>query len=165
MGQKVIIITGIFLCLLQGCTPSYKALLQELQNLPNPDYSYAVNPVFKSSKDDLEFKIMGLYQAEEARFDIAKYHTYDDDTYEQINERFWVHFMLYNSEMIDINDQGELFDEGRKIARIVMESLSNADQYDKIQVTFLKQWREGDNIRQTKHPEFYLYPSFEETEF
>jgi hypothetical protein len=141
--------------------PAYMALKQ-LESMPKLDYSYVVEPEFIASKDELEFKIKGLYEAEEVRFSIATFHGYDNKTNEQINEDFWVRFVIYNSPTVDIYDENELHDEGRVIAKLVMEALKNKDSYDKIQITFMKQWQEGDNIRQVKHPEFYKYPSFEE---
>ena len=153
-------LTAIFFV---GCGNPYYKALKQLENMPKADYSYATEPEFISSKDELEFKIKGLYEAEEVRFSIAKFLGYDNETMEQINEDFWVHFVIYNSPTIDIYDENRLETEGRKIAKLVMDEIKNKDSYDKIQVTFMKQWKEGDNIRQIKHPEFYKYPSFEET--
>tara|TARA_B100001063_G_scaffold247376_1_gene293627 strand:- start:143 stop:661 length:519 start_codon:yes stop_codon:yes gene_type:complete len=153
-------LVGIFLI---SCGNPYYKALKQLENMPEADYSYAVEPEFNSSKDELEFKIKGLYEAEEVRFSIATFHGYDNETMEQINEDYWVHFVLYNSPTIDIYDKNKLEIEGRKIAELVMDEIKNTDSYDKIQITFMKQWKEGDNIRQIKHPEFYKYPSFEET--
>ncbi len=157
------LLIGLTATILVSCgNPCYKALKQ-LENMPEADYSYAVEPEFNSSKDEIEFKIKGLYDAEEVRFSIATFHGYDNETMEQINEDYWVAFVIYNSPTIDIYDENGLQNEGRKIAELVMDEIKNKDSYDKIQVTFMKQWKEGDNIRQIKHPEFYKYPSFEGT--
>ncbi len=109
--------------------------------MPEADYSYVIEPEFISSKDELEFKIKGLYEAEEVRFSIGKYHNYDNETMEQINEDYWVHFVIYNSPTIDIYDERELKTEGRKIAKLVMDEIKNKDSYDKIQITFMNQWK------------------------
>ena len=150
-------------CFLTNCQNNYKKAFEEIKNLPKADYSYAVEPEFISPKSDLEFKIKGLYDAEETRFSIAKFHGYDNKTKEQINEDYWVSFIIYNSTTIEIYDESQLFIDGKKIAKLVMESLKNKNDYDKVQITFIKQWKEGDNIKKIKHSEFYKYPSFEKT--
>jgi len=56
-----------------------------------------------------------------------------------------------------------LLTEGRDLAKMVMESIINKDSYDKTQITFVKQWKGGEELNQIKHEEFYKYPSFEKT--
>ena len=136
-------LSGIFLL---GCGNPYYKALKQLENMPEADYSYAIEPEFMSSKDELEFKIKGLYEAEEVRFSIAKFHGYDNETMEQINEDFWVHFVIYNSPTVDIYDENKLHTEGREVAELVMDEIANKDSYDKIQITFIKQWKKKGKI-------------------
>ena len=163
MRQIQLLLLGLTAMIMVSCGNPYYKALKQLQNMPEADYSYAVEAEFISSEDELEFKIKGLYEAEEVRFSIAMFHEYDNETMEQINEDYWVNFVIYNSPTIDIYDENTLFTEGRNIAKLVMAEISNKEAYDKIQITFMKQWKEGENIRQIKHPEFYKYPSLEKT--
>lgn len=163
--QHNLLLIVLMAMIMISCGNPFNKVMKPMEGIrtPKADYSYAVEPEIRSSKEELELRIKGLYKAEEVRLSVATYHRYDDETKEQINEDYGVHFVIYNSSKININDEDELFAEGRNIAEKVMESIVNKDSYDKIQVTFIKQWKEGDKLRQIKHPVFYMYPSFEKT--
>jgi hypothetical protein len=143
--------------------PHYK-LLTDLENMPKPDYSYVVQPVFLESAEAIESKVKALYSAEEVRFSISRYHKYDDKTRQQTDERFWIHCTLFNSNSIDINSGKELQIEGQKIAELVMTGIENRSDYDKVQITFIKQWYDG-TVKQIKYPFYYTYPDLKSTTF
>ena len=165
MNQIHLVFISVIVVLFISCGNPLNKVMKPMENIrtPQADYSYAVEPEFESSKEELEFKIKGLYEAEEVRLSVATYHRYDNETMEQINEDFWVHFVIYNSPTIDTSDEDEMFAVGQNIAQLIMEAIRNKDSYNKIQITFIKQWKEGEELKQIKHPEFYKYPSFEKT--
>ena len=158
------LLIGFIALIMIGCNPVKKAMKQ-MENIktPDADYSYAVEPEFQSSKEELESKIKGLYKEEAVKLSVAAYHRYDEKTREQTNEDYWIQCIINNSHAININDEDELFVDGRMIAQMVMEALTNYESYDKIQITFMKQWNGEGEVNQLVHEEFYKYPSFEKT--
>lgn len=165
MNYIPVLLFSLGATLLIGCGNALNKTMKPMENIrtPKADYSYAVKPEFKSSKEELELKVKGLFEAEKVRVSVATYHRYDNETLEQINEDFWVHLVILNSLTININDEKDIQAEGRRIAQLVMEEIQNKESYDKIQITFLKQWLEGEELRENKYSEFFEYPSFKKT--
>ena len=132
--------------------------------MPAPDYSYIVQPVYKIDRETLEYKTKELYLSEEVKVGAVGIHGYDSETKEQKNDKYWLKVVLLNSKaIVDFKDELKMNMLGREIAKSTMSDISNADQYDKIQVTFVEVWNDGVQ-KQMKQNIFYSLPDLEITQ-
>lgn len=156
------ILTFIFLC--TSCSNKVNKALTELQNMPTPDYSYVVQPVYSSDKESLEFKVKELYSSEEVRIGTIGTHGYDKETKKQKSEKYWFLVVLLNSKsIVDFKNESKMDKLGKEVAKSVISEITNIDKYDKIQVTFVEQWNDGTQ-KQMKQNIFYTLPDLEVNE-
>jgi hypothetical protein len=163
--NRIKFVFGILsLVLLISCSNSISKALAEVQNLPAPDYSYIVQPEYKSDKESVELKIKELYSAEEAKIGASGTHGYDKETKEQKDEKFWFKVVLLNSKSIeDFKNETKMNELGKEVAKTTLDELNNSDKYDKIQITFVEQWNDG-TAKQLKQNIFYSLPDLSVTQ-
>lgn len=142
----------------------YKAL-NELKNMPSPDYSYVIEPKFTESQESTELRLKELFFAEEAKIGTFKIHGYDKETKEQINERFWLQTVLLNTQNLsDYRNEKTTIELGKEVAKYATKQISNIAEYNKIQITFVRQWNDG-SVKQEKRTVYLTIPEFDKTEF
>lgn len=148
-----------------SCNQKLYKTLNELKNLPSPDYSYVIEPKFTESQESAELKLKELFSAEETKIGTFKIHGYEKDTKEQIDERFWLQIVLLNTQnLIDYHSEQSATKLGKEVAEYVTKQISNVSDYNKIQITFMRQWNDG-NAKQEKRTVYLTIPEFNETEF
>lgn len=141
-----------------------KRALTEIQNMPPPDYSYVVQPEYSFDKESLEFKLKELYSAEEVKVGAVGIHSYDKETKEQKDEKFWLKVVLLNSKSIDdFKDEQKMNSLGKEVAESALAEITNSEKYDKIQLTFVEQWNDGEQ-KQVKQNIFYTLPDLRLTQ-
>ena len=142
----------------------YKAL-NELKNMPPADYSYVIEPKFTDSQKSAEFKVKELFSAEECKIGTFQFHEYDKETKEQINEQMWLQAILLNSKNLTEYQNVEITTKSAKnVAEFVLKQISNVSDYEKIQITFINQWNDG-NIKQEKRTVYLTIPELNITQF
>lgn len=160
MKQIAIILSFL---VLSSCTTSYKKAIEELQNMPPADYSYIVQPEFQLSKEASEEKFKEFYNAEELKIGASGTHTYDKETKEQIDEKFWLKSVILNSNQVtNINDEESTKQLAKKYAEQVLKEVTNSNSYGKIEIQFMQQWNDG-QVKTIKRNFFFQIPSLEET--
>ena len=163
-GIKLTFLSMAFLTLFSCNQRLYKAL-NELKNMPPPDYSYVIEPEFNESKESAEFKLKELFSAEESKIGTFQTHGYDKETKEQINERMWLQAVLLNPESLtDYRNDEPANGLAKEVAELVLKQIKNASDYKKVQITFVRQWNDG-NVRQEKRNVYLTIPELSITEF
>lgn len=157
--KKIFLVIGAIFSI--GCSNPYLKAMKTFQNMPSPDLSFVIKPTYKTSKESIELKVKELYDAEKVRFDISHFYRIDPKTQQQDNEKFWPSIKVLNSSSIDINDIPHLDNISKDISQLVMQEIKNDTAYKKVEVIFLKQWKEGDNIRSIKQPIYFTYPELQ----
>lgn len=164
MISKITILQLLIVLILCSCNNKINKALTELQNMPAPDYSYIIQPTFKTDKESLEFQVQELYSAEEVKIGGIGTHGYDKETKEQKDKKFWLKVVLLNSKSIsDFNDEQKMNELGRDVAKSTLSEITNSESYDKIQVTFVEQWNDGVQ-KQMKQNIFYTLPDLQVTQ-
>lgn len=164
MIRRKIIFTILSILVLCSCSNKINKALTELQNMPAPDYSYIIQPTFKTDKESLEFKIKEFYSAEEVKIEGIGTHGYDNETKEQKDEKYWLKVILLNSKsIVDFKDEQKMNVLGKDVAKSTLIEITNSDKYDKIQVTFIEQWNDGVQ-KQMKQNIFYTLPDLQLTQ-
>lgn len=142
-----------------------RKIYNALRDLPAADYSYVIDPKFNESKESAEFKFKELFSAEEARIGTFHIHGYDKETKEQIDEQMWLQAVLLNSKNLNDYRNDELATEfAKEVAEFIIKQINNTSDYEKIQITFIRQWNDG-NIKQEKRNVYLTIPNLNETEF
>lgn len=132
--------------------------------MPPPDYSYIVQPEYKTGKEATEFKLKELYTAEEVKTGAVGTHGYDNETKAQKDEIFWFKVVLLNSKAIeDFKDEQKMNQLGKEVAKSTVPGIKNIDKFEKIQVTFVEQWNDGIQ-KQMKQNIFYTLPELKITQ-
>lgn len=133
--------------------------------MPAPDFSYVTQPLYTEGKEPLEYRLKELYSADDVRTGAVGLHSYTEDGTTQKNERYWLKTTLINSDaIVNFEDFEAMNSLGREVAESVLSGISNADQYDRIQVTFVEVY--GDQSgKQMKQNIFYSLPDLEVIEF
>lgn len=163
MITKRTILQFLSVLILCSCSNKINKALTELQNMPAPDYSYIIQPTFRTEKESLEFKLKELYSAEEVKIGGVGTHGYDKDTKEQKDEKYWLKVILLNSKsIVDFNDEQKMNELGKVVAKSTLSEITNSESYDKIQVTFVEQWNDGVQ-KQMKQNIFYTLPDLQVT--
>ena len=153
----------LFVPLFTSCNNSVRKAFEELQNMPATDYSYIIQPEYKSSKELTESKIKELFSADEVRVGASGFHSYDKTTKKQINERYWLKVVLLNSKAVeDFKDEVKMNNLGKEVARSFLNDINNQDKYTLIEITFVVQWNDGTQ-KQLKQNIFYSLPTLEVT--
>ena len=150
---------AMMLTLLYSCGISkmHKAL-QEIQNMPPASYDYIVQPEFVISKEASEAKLSEFYNAEEFRIGGSGRHSYDEETKEQINERYWLKAIVLNSnQVVDLRDEEVTRQLAKKIAGEVIAEITNAERYPSMQIVLMQQWDDG-NIKTMKRSIYFTLP-------
>lgn len=161
---KLTFLSILFLTLISCNQKLYKAL-NELKNMPPPDYSYVIEPKFNESKESAEFKLKELFSAEESKIGIFHIHGYDKETKEQIDERMWLQTVLLNSKfLIDYRTDEPANELAKEVSEFVLKQINNSSDYKKVQITFVRQWNDG-NIKQEKINVYLTIPELNETDF
>jgi len=164
MISKITILQFLSILILCSCNNKITKALTELQNMPAPDYSYIIQPTFKTDKESLEFQIKELYSAEEVKIGGIGTHGYEKDTKEQKDEKYWLKVILLNSKsIVDFNDEQKMNELGKDVAKSTLSKITNSESYDKIQVTFVEQWNDGVQ-KQMKQNIFYSLPDLQVTQ-
>ncbi len=162
--NKFTFLSILFLTLTSCNQKVYKAL-NELKNLPPPDYSYVIEPKFNESKKSAEHKLKELFSAEESKIGTYHIHGYDKETKEQINERMWLHAVLLNSKgLTDYGTDEPAIEFAKEVAELVLKLINNSSDYKKVQITFVRQWNDG-KIKQEKRNVYLTIPELNETDF
>jgi len=147
-----------------SCSNKINKALTELQNMPAPDYSYIIQPTFKTDKEALEMEVKELFSAEEVKIGGAGTHGYDKVTKEQKDEKYWLKVNLLNSKsIVDFKDEQKMNVLGKEVAKYTLTGITNVNKYDKIQVTFVEQWNDGIQ-KQMKQNIFYTIPNLQITQ-
>ena len=142
---------------------SYKKALEDIQNMPTPDYTYIIQPVFKLSKEASEQKLRGNYNAEDLKIGASGTHTYDEETREQTEERFWLKSVVLNSDkVVKISDEAATKQLAESYAKDVLTEITNIAAYSKIEILFLQQWNDG-QVKSMERKFFFTVPELEET--
>jgi hypothetical protein len=129
-----------------------------------PDFSYVIQPDFTESRESAEFKLRELFSAEESRIGTFHSHGYDSETKEQINEKMWLHAVLLNSkELTDYLNVEPATILAKEVAEFVIKQIDNVSDYEKVQITFVLQWNDG-NLRQEKRNIYMTIPELNEIE-
>lgn len=161
--MKQISIILAFLVLSSCAAMRYKKAIEELQNMPPSDYSYIVQPEFQMSKEASEEKLKELYNAEELKIGASGTHTYDKETNDQIEEKFWLKSVVLNSNQVtNINDEESTKLLAKKYAEQILREVINSVSYEKIEILFMQQWNDG-QIKTIKRNFFFKIPNLEET--
>ncbi|SFD41521.1 hypothetical protein [Algibacter pectinivorans] len=156
---------SIIILTLFSCNQKVYKALNELKNMPPADYSYVIEPKFNESKESAEFKVIELFSAEESKIGTYHIHQYDKETKEQINERMWLQTVLLNSKnLTDYQNEEVATKSAKEVAKFVLKQISNVSDYKKIQITFVRQWNDG-NIKQEKRTVYLTIPELNKTEF
>jgi len=156
---------SIIILTLFSCNQKVYKALNELKNMPPADYSYVIEPKFTESKESAEFKVKELFSAEESKIGTYHIHGYDKETKEQINERMWLQTVLLNSKnLTDYQNEEIATESAKEVAEFVIKQISNVSDYEKIQITFVRQWNDG-NIKQEKRTVYLTIPELNKTEF
>ncbi len=165
--MKIIKLTflSIIILTLFSCNQKLYKALNELKNLPPADYSYVIEPMFTESQEVAEFKVNELFSAEECKIGTYHIHSYDKETKEQIDERMWLQAVLLNSKNLsDYQNEEIATKSAREVAEFVIKQISNVSDYEKIQITFVRQWNDG-NLKQEKRVVYLTIPELTKTEF
>lgn len=161
---KLTFLSILILALISCNQRLYKAL-NELKNQPPADYSYVIEPKFNESKESAEFKLKELFSAEESRIGTYHIHQYDKETKGQIDERMWLHAVLLNTKNLTDYQNEELATQSAKeAAKLVLKQIDNSSDYKKVQITFVRQWNDG-NIKQEKRIVYLTIPELNKTTF
>ncbi|AWX44482.1 hypothetical protein HME9304_01484 [Flagellimonas maritima] len=156
---------SIIIITLFSCNQKVYKALNELKNMPLADYSYVIEPKYTESQESAEFKVKELFSAEESKIGTYHIHGYDKETKEQINERMWLQTVLLNSKnLTDYRNEELATESAKEVAEFVIKQLSNVSDYEKIQITFVRQWNDG-NIKQEKRTVYLTIPKLNKTEF
>ncbi|NAY93485.1 hypothetical protein GTQ34_16355 [Muricauda sp. JGD-17] len=156
---------GILFLTLISCNQKLYKAIEELKNMPPPDYSYVIEPEFNESKESAEFKLKELFSAEESKIGTYQVHGYDKETKEQINERMWLQAVLLNSKSLtDYRTLKPATELAKEVAEFVLRQINNSSDYKKVQITFVRQWNDG-NVKQEKRNVYLTVPELMETDF
>ena len=153
------------LVFLFGCTQMKMAkLVKEMENNP-PDFSFIVQPEYKTSKEALEVKVKELFIAEEVKIGAAGIGGVIGSPTQKEDSRYWLQTVLLNPAIIfGFNHDTVLTKTGAEIGQLVTDGITNIDKYDKIQITFMHQYQEGAYWKTFKYNKYYRIPSLEATE-
>lgn len=161
MKKYIPILTLITLSLF-ACNKKLYRAVQELKNMPPPDYSYVIEPEFNETKELLEEKTKNIFNAEEVRIGAVGFHKYDNETKGQKNEAFWLQTVILNSKSItDFQNDHKMNDLGKEVAEFVIQNILSSEKYDKIEVSFLLQEKDSGQLRRLNT--FFRLPGFEPT--
>ena len=156
--QTILILVVTF----YSCTTmSYKKAVEELKNMPPPDYSFVIQPEFETTKENLESKLLEIYSGEEFKISAIGTYKYDTKTKLQSGERFWLKSILLNSsQIINLKDENQSKTLALQIAKQVIEEIENKDEYSKIEIVLMQQWDDGQK-KSVKRNFFFTLPEYE----
>ena len=77
----------------------------------------------------------------------------------------WLQTVLLNSKnLTDYRNEELATESAKEVAEFVIKQISNISDYQKIQITFVRQWNDG-NIKQEKRTVYLTIPELNKTEF
>ena len=154
------------LLLFTNCTNMGTAkMMKELAELKNIDFSWVVQPEFMDSKEILEHQIQELYFAEKVVIGAGGIGGVIGSPTEKEDNKYWLQCILLNpDEFIDLNEDSSMISNGRIIAQIVLDGLTNVSKYDKIQISFTRRIQEGPYWKSFRQNKYFSVPALEVTQ-
>jgi len=136
----------LLLCFIGSCAPvNYQNILQELEELPPGDYSFAAQPIFEISKEDTENKLGKYFEASELKIGTFATFKYNDETMAQEDEEYWLKSSILNSKQIkkDLTNDNSQIEFARSIAEKILPEIKNLTDYSQIEVVLIQVNDEG----------------------
>lgn len=147
--NKVTIIAILILTTF-GCTTSkVNTMLNQLQNLPTPDYSQIKEPQLTEPKAQIENTLMELYNADTTVITSTGIFKYEADTAVLTNQWFKATFL--NSQKITDPSNESLSDNlALEIGTYLKPRIQNLKDYEKLEIIFINEANNG-SIKQRIH--------------